>query len=465
MGANNLTIITDRAFLISGTVNFQGNALRYASPVLITNNTSGGTLALTTSTAGSFSTYIPAGNYTASVDLRTTELNQTKMRYVRYTGNITFDFSVNKAIRIASVRSFDNSTLSGVVSFEGTPVSASLEFVSKSSSAMPTTASATPSGYSLSIAPGDYYLYARETGGTGAYLGNVTVAPYLPNYLNVSLSPGIRFNGLTLLAGVPGSALVEISSQFYKAITSASDGSFEVYLPAGDYQVKASANGSERNVAVAYLLQFDLNLTGPIFKVINLVQQTNNVVDISWDSTEKRTIDAGQTVTYNVRLENEGNTLDTYKLTATSVPSGWTVTFSQSTVTLDFGASNSQLLQVTITTPSTAKTTDTTVVIEATSTNSATVSDSVSLKVAINPQYAVSLSSSTAQTTNGSSYTFNMIMNNAGNIVDSYLLSILNSDELATLGWQAEVSMTGSTFTQNLTLTVNAEARRHTSFN
>ena len=459
-GATSVSITTEQAFLVSGGVNFQGTSLRLASPVTIARSNSG-VVSLITSTAGSFSTYLPAGNYTASVDLRTSELNQTKMRYVRYTGSVTFDLSVNKAIRIASDRSFDNSTLSGtVVSFEGTPVSASLEFVSKSQSAMSTTASTTPSGYSLEIAPGDYYVYAREVGGTGAYLGLITIAPYLHNYLNVSLSPGLRFNGLTLLAGVPGSALVEISSQFYKAVTSASDGAFEVYLPAGDYQVKASANGSERNVAVKYLLQFDLNLTGPISKIIDLVQQTNNVVDISWDSTEKRTINAGETVTYNVRVENKGNVLDTYKLTATSVPSGWTVAFSESTVSVDFGtASNSQLAQVIITTPTTAKTTDTTVTIKATSTNSATISDSVSLKVTINPQYAVSLSSSTAQTTTGSSYTFNMIVRNAGNIVDSYLLGILNSNELATLGWIAEVRPTSGTFGQNITLSVNAESQ------
>ena len=67
--------------------------------------------------------------------------------------------------------------------------------------------------------------------------------------------------------------------------------------------------------------------------------------------------------------ENEGNVLDTHKLTATSVPSGWTVTFAVDRQ-VDFGtANNSQLVLVTITTPTTAKTTDTTVTIKATSTN------------------------------------------------------------------------------------------------
>jgi asparagine N-glycosylation enzyme membrane subunit Stt3 len=455
-GATSVTIVTEQAYLISGGVNFQGSSLRYASPVSVERST-GGVVKLTTSTSGSFSTYVPAGNYTTSVDLRTKELNETKQRYVRYTGSITFDITANKVIRIASVRSFDNVTVNGAVMFDSSPVSASLEFVSNSQSAMSTTTSVTPSGYSIEIAPGEYYVYAREIGGTGAYLGNITVTPYLNNHLNVTLAPGLRFNGLTLLAGTPASALVEITSQYYKAITSAADGNFEVYLPAGDYDVKATATGTERGVSVQYLSEFALNLTDPITKVIDLQQQRSNLVDISWDSTEKRTIDAGETVSYNVRIENKGNVIDTYKLSTTSVPSGWTVTFSKSSVTVDFGASdNSQLVLVTITTPSTAKTTDTTVTVKATSSNSVTVVDSVSLKVAINPRYAVSLSSSTPQSTTGSTYTFNMIVKNTGNIVDSYLISILNADELATLGWQAEVRPTSGTFGQNLTISVNA---------
>jgi hypothetical protein len=458
-GATSVSIITEQAFLVSGGVNFEGSSLRHASPVSIARNT-GGTVSLTTSTAGSFSTYLPAGNYTASVDLRTTELNQTKVRYVRYAGSLTFDLSANKLIRIVSERSFDNATLSGSVLFDGSAVSASLEFVSKSASAMSMAASATPSGYSLEIAPGDYYVYAREIGGTGAFLGLITVTPYVHNYLNATLSPGLRFNGLTLLAGTPGSALVEISSQYYKAVTSSPDGTFEVYLPAGVYQVKVTASGSERNVAVRYLSEFELNLNAPITKVINMEQQVNNLVDISWNNAEQRTIDAGETVSYNVRIENKGNVQDTYRLSSTSVPSGWTVTFSQSTVRVDFGATNnSQLVLVTITTPTTAKTTDSTVVIKATSTNAATVSDSVSLKVAINPRYGVGLSSGTAQTTTGSSYSFNMIVKNTGNILDSYLLSIMNTDELATLGWQAEVRPSSGTFGSNLTLSVNAASQ------
>jgi hypothetical protein len=49
-----------------------------------------------------------------------------------------------------------------------------------------------------------------------------------------------------------------------------------------------------------------------------------------------------------------------------------------------------------------------------------------------------------------------MIVKNTGNIVDSYLISILNTDELATLGWQAEIRTIGGSFGQNLTLSVNA---------
>jgi hypothetical protein len=84
------------------------------------------------------------------------------------------------------------------------------------------------------------------------------------------------------------------------------------------------------------------------------------------------------------------------------------------------------------------------------------VIDSVSLKVTINPRYSVALGSTTPQTTTGSSYSFNMNVRNTGNIVDSYLIQIMNADELATLGWQVEVRPSGGTFGSNISLTVNA---------
>ncbi len=453
-----VTIVTEQAYLISGSVTFEGSVLRQASSVSITNNSGGGIMTLTTSTTGSYTTYLPEGNYTASADLCTTETNDSKERYVYYSGSITFDLTANKVVKIATAREYDNATLSGIISFDGMSVSASLEFVSNSESSMSIAVSSTPSGYSTEIAPGNYTVYVRETGGTGAFLGYVIVDPYISSYLNVTLEAGLRFSGFTLMAGTPGEASVRISSEYgSKTIISATDGTFEIYLPAGNYNVNATGNGTTRGLKVQYFSTFEINLTCPISKVINLQQEDSYLVDITWDSTEKRTVNAGEMVSYNVLVENNGDVEDTYKLSTYSKPSGWSVTFSQSNITVDCGSTdNSQLVLVTITTPSSAKTTDSTVTIEATSTNVATVTDSVSLKVTINPQYSVSLNSSTPQATNGSSYTFNMVVSNTGNIVDSYLVKMLNADELATLGWQAEVSSVGGTYGQNVTLSVNA---------
>jgi hypothetical protein len=54
--------------------------------------------------------------------------------------------------------------------------------------------------------------------------------------------------------------------------------------PAGEYDVTVPG-GLERDVVVSYLSQFGLNLTAPVSRVIDLQQQVNNLVDISWDST------------------------------------------------------------------------------------------------------------------------------------------------------------------------------------
>ena len=109
-------------------------------------------LSLTTSTAGSFSTYLPDGNYTASVDLRTTELNQTKERYVRYTGSLTFDSpptSADKDNQHPQLRQLHPERERAVGGHAGKRLAGIRLKVRHS--AMSTTATTTPSG----LQPGD----------------------------------------------------------------------------------------------------------------------------------------------------------------------------------------------------------------------------------------------------------------------------------------------------------------------
>ncbi len=459
-GANSLTLVNAAAYFLQGSVKVDGKAIIGTAPVIVTSE-NGGDLKLTTNVAGSFSTYLPSGKYVASVDYRTTEVINTKDRYVRYQGSLGFNLTSTMAITVPVQKDLDNSTLSGMVKVSGQNVAASIEFVPASTTAIWTNTTASASGFSLDLAPGNYSIYIREISGPAVYMGKVGVAPYTSTNLNFDLVPGVRYFGITQLAGVPGPAVLEFSSQNYKALTSSSDGSFEVYLPPDVYQVKGEATGTELGVKVEYATEFQLNLQESQGSVINLAKVSDYGVDLQWDSSEKRTVEAGQNVSYNLRIVNKGNAADTYTLSYQGAPSGWTVSFSQNPVSVDFGTSNSQLVTVTIKTPTSAKVVHTSITVKALSSFS-TKSDTVVMDVGIVPSYSVSIAGGITQVTSGDEYTYTMSLSNTGNIDDTYNVSISNAEELATWGWEADVRLSGGTWSDSFSTSVASGSK--TSF-
>ncbi|MDD1746667.1 MAG: hypothetical protein LUQ16_02785, partial [Methanomassiliicoccales archaeon] len=456
-GANSLTLVNAAAYFLQGSVKVDGKSITGTAPVVVTGEDGGG-LKLTTNVAGSFSTYLPSGKYVASVDYRTTEVINTKDRYVRYQGSFGFNLTSTMSITVPVQKNLDNSTLSGMVRVSGQNVAASIEFVPASTTAIWTNATASASGYSLDLAPGNYSINVKEISGPAVYLGKVEVAPYTSTNLNFDLVPGVRYFGITQLAGVPGAAVLEFSSQNYKTLTSSSDGSFEVYLPPDVYQVKAEATGTELGTLVEYATEFQLNLQESQGSVINLAKVSDYGVDLQWDSSEKRTVEAGQNVSYNLRIVNKGNAADTYTLSYQGAPSGWTVTFSQNPVSVDFGTSNSQLVTVTIQTPTSAKVVHTSITVKALSAYS-TKSDTVVMDVGIVPIYSVSIAGGITQATSGNEYTYTMSLSNTGNIDDIYNVSVSNAEELATWGWEANVRLTGGTWSDSLTTSVTSGSK------
>ena len=453
--SNVVSITTVQSYIVQGTLKVNGNSFQGIAPVNITKST-GGTLHLTTTIIGSFNTNLPAGNYTASVDFHTMQLIDTKARYVKYTGSVDFEVSASRSLTIPVQRQFDNSTLTGVIYNQGVPVSATIEFIPTSQTAMFGNASATQSGFSVQVAPGNYSLYVKEISGPNVFMGAVEVKPRTVNYLNISLVPGLRVSGTTLLNGVPGPALVEFSSANYKSLTSGPDGSYEVYLPADDYQVRATAVRSERGVLISYSTEFALNLEASQSRMIDLAKVYKFSVELQWNTAEKLTVNAGETVAYNIKVVNKGNTADTYALTAPQLATGWTVSFSQSTVEVDFGiGSNTQQVTVYITTPSNAKVSHSLIAVKASS-QLGVATNTVSLDVGIAPVYAVEMSLSKALDTTGSVYAYQMVIKNTGNNDDTYNVTVSNLAELVSQGWAVEVRPTNGGFGSYCTIAVSA---------
>lgn len=448
--ASPLDMTMVRGYSVVGTVEYDGQYFISVVPVVISKQT-GGSIVVNTTAVGSFETLLPAGTYNISIDYRTTTRIATQERYVRYTANGTMTVPSTARNTLVLERNYDNSTVSGsIVGVDGTPVGAVLEFISGSKTSINATISSDLGSYAVSLAPGNYSLYVRETGGMGVYFAALEVEPYSNKALNITLVPGIRMMGTTLKGGVPGTASAEFSSAAKKTIPSGPDGSYEIVLPAGQYEIQCIASGVEKGTSVKYKTITNVTLTSDLNKIISLDKVAVRGVDLQWDTKEKMTLKPGETAIYNVRVVNNGNVPEVFKLQADA--GTWTVSFSQNEVAVDFGYENSQLVTVRLTAPSNAKVVHNEEKISVTSSSDASVRDSVMLDATILPVYSVELGFKESIETTGANYTYVLKLDNTGNADDTYGVSIANLKYLATLGWDAQLKTSVGGYDDNLTV-------------
>ncbi len=431
-----LNIATERAYLLSGRLTYDGEPFDQQAEVTLIKD-AGGQVDFQADTVGRFEGYLPADTYTLSVDHRTLERIDAEQRYVRYHATHSVELLKNTQVSVPLEREYDNVTLSGLVlGTEGTPVSAQMQFTPLSETAMGVSTTVDPSGYAVSIAPGEYSLYVTQTGAPSVYLDRVEIAPYQPQSMNITLKPGLKFSGKTVYADRGGQAEMSISGKGELSLTSAPDGTYKVLLPAGDYNVSVQASSVERTVEVDYNKQIQLTLDQQLTRTITLDKVERRDVRVEWDSKEKVSVSPGGEAIYTLRIVNTGNVKDTYVLAANTE---WGVEFSQKEVTIDYGVKNSQLVTVYIDTPEDAKVSSPPIDIWAVSKTDNVVYDSAEVSITILPTHSVSLTFDKPYATEGKKYSFSMRMENGGNAEDSFRVKVANSQQLASLGWSCEL--------------------------
>lgn len=408
---------------------------------------------VTTPSTGLASVYLAPGEYTATVYHLAVATIGGQQRYVSYAGDLDFQMSGSRRnLVIATTMSYENATVSGDVTADGEATTARIEFQATSATAEDLTIEATGS-YSVELSPGNYTVYAVNQDGSRAYLGNLALSDLDGVEHDIVMVEAFRLAGVTFADDDGVRAEVSIDGAGTLSISSSLNGAYEVYLPAGSYSLKAQAVRQENGMDVDYKATAAVALADATTKGIYLQRMTEQDVSLTWDSAQKVTLNAGETATYTIRIVNEGNVEDTFRLSSSA--SGWTVVFSQSEVTLGFGTANSQTVTVQLTPSSTVLVKHTAVVVRAVSATNSSVSSSVSLDAVIAPARTVMAEYQGGKTTDGSDYRHVVKVTNSGNIDDSYVMSIGNLQALRDLGWEVRL-VNGTALVDSMSISVSA---------
>ena len=159
---------------------------------------------------------------------------------------------------------------------------------------------------------------------------------------------------------------------------------------------------------------------------------------ISMISSQLNNIEPGTSATTSVTVENTGNGVDSFRITPSSVPSGWTVQLEESLVTLDskHTPNRKDTIDVTVTLPDDALATEVVNIDLSIAPNSGGQPyDDVTLSVSVAAVHGFEADSTALTQTgkNGNEVKFPFNIENTGNVEDSFRLSVIQ--QTASPGW------------------------------
>ena len=159
---------------------------------------------------------------------------------------------------------------------------------------------------------------------------------------------------------------------------------------------------------------------------------------ISMTSSQLNNIEPGTSATTSVTVENTGNGVDNFRITPSSVPSGWTVELEKSLVTLDskHTPNRKDTIDVTVTLPDDALATEVVHIDLSIGSNAGGEPyDDVTLSVSVAAVHGFEADSTALTQTgkNGNEVKFPFDIENTGNVEDDFRLSVIQ--QTASPGW------------------------------
>jgi dolichyl-diphosphooligosaccharide--protein glycosyltransferase len=421
-------------------------------------------------TAAMYSVDLPPGEFAVGIDHPDNATFDGLYKHVRYQFSGTLLITEGLAestYDIDLTRVFDNVTVSGMVLFEGQGVEAEAILSADSQSGIDTTFQSQPDGtFELTVAPGQYSIYIHKREGHLVFLGRFETLPGQDAQLDFELSESYRVSGTaSYLDGLRKKTSILVLANGSYEFESDDNGYFEVYLPAGSYDLGANTEDYEGDQLIAYTTTRTLDVDGNEVISLSLEKEVVRGVDIAWNSAQKRTLSGGESVTYTVTLENTGNVADEYELTGVPPSDGWTFHFNPSTISLGTGTQATGQSEVTITAPVDALVEHGPVKVLATSVNDDDKTDEVTVEIDVEKVWGIALDLSTEVPVYDGTY-LDLLVNltNTGNAPDSYYVEVMNVEAIEDEGWEVGLRSETSQHTAGSIVGLEVPANSTSSF-
>jgi len=393
---------------------------------------------------GQYSLTLPLGTYIVSYVIEELYITTDRSYYVEYADELVVvigseDVELDPSLPMR----FDNTTLSGsVVDEDGNPIVASLRLVPNGKYGEGLEFVTGSSGkFSVSVQPGTYTVYCSRSVDDRVALTSISILRNTPATLDLELEHGEYLQGVVTIDGVGTSEQVSVTSGgAVLKVMSGSDGRFRVIVPSGNYTAFCSTTRIESGLEVRYSRSRDASVEeGSVFLSMSLTRDTRRSVSGYWNESMAMKASRHQTISYAITVENTGNIDDTYTLECGET--AFDVSFEPSEVAVDFGTTgNIEFVVVQITVGEMALSGDNNLTVTLKSDSQSSIRADVKLLVKVSVVRNVTVENlNVSDTVSSTSSSTKFLVNNTGNVADTYVLDISNLDTLSSMGWSARI--------------------------